>query len=167
MTHTCVSRLTIICSDNGLWTDGRQAIIGTNAGILLIGPCEQTQWNLNRNLYIFTQENKFENVVWKLRPFWLGLSVLIDTWGPHVIIATFYVWMSKLSEGYIFRFFSLGQTPKVFWSTLSVSIGSGDDLSPARLKAILWNKRHKHIDINIDKQRRHGQVYGNGAQTLI
>ena len=37
-THICVSKLTIIGSDNGLSPDRRQAIIGTNAGILLIGP---------------------------------------------------------------------------------------------------------------------------------
>ena len=26
----------------------------------------QLQWNLNRNIYIFIQENAFENVVWKM-----------------------------------------------------------------------------------------------------
>ena len=34
----CVGKLTIIGSDNGLPPKRRQAIIGTNAGILLIGP---------------------------------------------------------------------------------------------------------------------------------
>ena len=38
VTHICVSKLTIIGSDNGLSPAGRQAIIWTNAGILLIGP---------------------------------------------------------------------------------------------------------------------------------
>ena len=42
-----------------------QDIIWTNAGILLFGP-----WfvhsNMNRNLYIFIQENAFEYVVWKM-----------------------------------------------------------------------------------------------------
>ena len=38
MTHTCVSKLTIIGSDNGLSPGRRQAIIWPNAGILLIGP---------------------------------------------------------------------------------------------------------------------------------
>ena len=38
VTHICVSKLTIIGSDNGLSPDRRQAIIWTNAGILLIGP---------------------------------------------------------------------------------------------------------------------------------
>ena len=37
-THTCVDNLTIIGSDNGLSLDRRQAIIETNAGILLIRP---------------------------------------------------------------------------------------------------------------------------------
>ena len=36
MTHICVSKLTIIGSDNGLSPGRRQAIIWTNAGILLI-----------------------------------------------------------------------------------------------------------------------------------
>ena len=38
MTHICVGKLTIIGSDNGLSPERRQAIIWTNAGILLIGP---------------------------------------------------------------------------------------------------------------------------------
>ena len=38
VTHLCVGNLTIIDSDNGLLPGRRQAIIRTNAGILLIGP---------------------------------------------------------------------------------------------------------------------------------
>ena len=38
VTHICVSKLTIIGSYNGLSPDRRQAIIWTNAGLLLIGP---------------------------------------------------------------------------------------------------------------------------------
>ena len=38
VTHICVSKLTIIGSDSGLSPGRRQAIIWTNAGILLIGP---------------------------------------------------------------------------------------------------------------------------------
>ena len=37
-THICVSQLSIIGSGHGLSPDRRQAIIWTNAGILLIGP---------------------------------------------------------------------------------------------------------------------------------
>ena len=57
VTHICVSKLTIIGSNNGLPPDRHQAIIWTNAGILLI-------WILGKNLsdiwYIFTQESAFE-----------------------------------------------------------------------------------------------------------
>ena len=38
VTHICVSKLTIIGSDNGLSPDRRQAIICTKAGLLSIGP---------------------------------------------------------------------------------------------------------------------------------
>ena len=38
VTHICVGKLTIIGSDNGLSPGRRQAIIWTNAGILLISP---------------------------------------------------------------------------------------------------------------------------------
>ena len=67
MTYVCVSKLTIIGSDNGLMPGRHQANIWTNAGILLIGPLG-TNFSgiLIENLYIFIQENAFENVVWKM-----------------------------------------------------------------------------------------------------
>ena len=40
VTHICVGKLTIIDLDNGLSPGRGQAIIWTNAGILLIGPLE-------------------------------------------------------------------------------------------------------------------------------
>ena len=64
MIHICVGNLTIIGSDNGLLPGRRQAIIWTNAGILIIGPLRnKLQWNSNRNSNIFVQENAPENVV--------------------------------------------------------------------------------------------------------
>ena len=62
-----LSKLTIIGSDNGLSPGRHQAIIWPNAGILLICPLgKKLQWNLNKNSYIFIQENAFENAVWKM-----------------------------------------------------------------------------------------------------
>ena len=67
-----MGKLTIIDSDNGLlpgWRQAswRQAIIRTNAGILLIGTLgTNVSEILKRNSYIFIQENAFENVVWKM-----------------------------------------------------------------------------------------------------
>ena len=63
----CVSNLTTIGSDNGLLPGRHQAIIWTNAGILLTGPLEtKIQGSLNQNFYIFIQGNAFENVVCKM-----------------------------------------------------------------------------------------------------
>ena len=60
VTHICVVNLTIIGSNNGLSPGRRQAIIWTNAGILLIGPLGN---NFNRNSNIFIQEIP----IWKCR----------------------------------------------------------------------------------------------------
>ena len=77
MTHICVGKLTIIGSDNGLSPGRRQAIIWTNAGILLIWPLGT---NFNEifigNSNIFIQENALEMLSAKWRPFCLGLNVL-------------------------------------------------------------------------------------------
>ena len=63
MTHICVGKLTTIGSDNGLSLRQRQAIFWTNAGVLLIEPLgTKFSENLNRNPYIFTQENASENI---------------------------------------------------------------------------------------------------------
>ena len=49
VTHICVSKLTIIGSDNGLSPDRRKAIIWTNAGILSIRTLGiKFQWNIKR-----------------------------------------------------------------------------------------------------------------------
>ena len=70
VTHICVSKRTIIGSDNGLSPSRHQAIIWTIAGILLIGP-------LGTNFSeIFIEENAFENVVCEMAFICLGLNVL-------------------------------------------------------------------------------------------
>ena len=77
-THICVSKLTIIGSDNGLSRGRRQAIIWTNAGILLIRPLGT---NFNEMLvtiltFSFMKMGlKVSSAKW--RPFCLGLNVLM------------------------------------------------------------------------------------------
>ena len=56
--HMCVSKLTITASDNGLVPARRQYSNIVNWTIR-----NKLQWNLNTKLYIFIQENVFENVV--------------------------------------------------------------------------------------------------------
>ena len=71
VTHICVSKLTIIGSDNGLSPDRRQAIIRTNAEISLI-------WNLGTSFSeIFSEIHTFlfkkmhlKNVVCEMASIW-------------------------------------------------------------------------------------------------
>ena len=54
VTHICVGKLTIIGSDNGLSPGRRQAIIWTNAGILLIGPLGTNFSEILVEIYTFS-----------------------------------------------------------------------------------------------------------------
>ena len=77
VTHICVSKLTIIASDNGLSPDRRQAIIWTNAGILLIGPLGTNFNEILIKFHIFSFNKmhlKMSSGKW--RPSCLGLNVL-------------------------------------------------------------------------------------------
>ena len=79
VTHICVGNLTIIGSDDGLSPGRRQAIIWTNARILLIGP-----WGANFNeIVIGIQTFSLKKMFLKMssgkwRPLSLGLNVLIQ-----------------------------------------------------------------------------------------
>ena len=76
-THICVSKLTIIGSDNGLSPDQRQAIIWTNAGLLLIGPLGTNFSEILIEILTFSfKKMRLEVSSAKRRPFCLGLNVL-------------------------------------------------------------------------------------------
>ena len=76
MTHICVSTLTIIGSDNGLSPGRRQAIIWTNAGILLIEPLGTNFSEMLLEIYTFSFTKMHLKMSGKWRPFCLGLNVL-------------------------------------------------------------------------------------------
>ena len=77
MTHICVGKLTIIGSDNGLSPGRRQAIIWTNAGILLIGPLETNFSEILIEILAFSfKKMRLKVSSAKRRPFCLGLNVL-------------------------------------------------------------------------------------------
>ena len=82
-THICVSKLTIIASDNGLAPSRRQTILWTNVGILLIGPF----WTNFSEILIEIRIFSFKKCIWKCRlgwrPFCLDLNVLRE-WSNHV-----------------------------------------------------------------------------------
>ena len=88
VTHSCVSKLTIIGSDNGLSPGRRQAIIWTNSGMLLIWPlgtnfsemlievhiCEML---IKVHTFSFKKMHlKISSAKW--RQFYLGLNVWSD-----------------------------------------------------------------------------------------
>ena len=77
VTHICVSELAIIVSDNGLSPSRRQAIIWTNAGILLIGPLGTNFSDIAIEIDIFSFKKmhlKMSSGNWQ--PSCLGLNVL-------------------------------------------------------------------------------------------
>ena len=81
VTHICFGNLIIIGSDNGLSPGRRQAIIWTNAGILLIGPS-----GINfSEILIWIQTFSFKKMHLKMssakwRPFSLGINELRNSW---------------------------------------------------------------------------------------
>ena len=81
MTHICVGSLTTIGSDNGLSPGRHQAIIWTNAGILLIGPLETIFSEILFEIHTFSfKKLHLQMSSGKWRPFCLGLNVLNVSW---------------------------------------------------------------------------------------
>ena len=77
VTHICVGNLTIIGSDNGLWPGRSQAIIWTNAGILLIRPPGANFSEILTEIHTFSfTKMHLKMPSGKFRPFCLGLNVL-------------------------------------------------------------------------------------------
>ena len=77
VTHLCVSKLTIIGSDNGLSPGRRQAIIWTNAGILLIRTLGTNFSEMLSEIRAFSfTKMHFKMSSAKWRPLCLGLNVL-------------------------------------------------------------------------------------------
>ena len=75
--HICVSKLTINGLDNGFSPGRRQAIIWTNAGILLMGPLGTSVDEILIKIHTFSIKKLFLIISsGKWRPFYLGLNVL-------------------------------------------------------------------------------------------
>ena len=74
MTPICVSKPTIIGSDNGLSPDRRQAIIWTNDGLLLIGPLGTNFSEILIEILIFSfKKMRLKVSSAKQRPFCLNV----------------------------------------------------------------------------------------------
>ena len=91
VTHICVSNLTIIGSDNGLSPGRRQAIIWTNAGILITGPLGTNFSEILIEIYIFSFKKMHLKMSYgKWWPFCLSLNVL-----KYVRDVTWTLWSFK------------------------------------------------------------------------
>ena len=90
--HKCVSKLTTIGSDNGSSPVRRQAIIWTNAGILLIGPLGTNFSEILIEIHIFSFKKmhlKTSSAKWRL--FCLGLNESRGYRVDMLIVPTLYL----------------------------------------------------------------------------
>ena len=87
VTHICVSKLITIGSDNGLSPGRRQAIIWTNAGILLIGTLGTNFSEILSEIHIFSfKEMHLKMSSGRWRPFCLGLNELITVFRYGLVV---------------------------------------------------------------------------------
>ena len=93
VTHMCVGYLTIIGSNNSLSPGRRQAIISTNAGILLIWPFGTNCSEILIKIHTFSfTKIHLKMSSGKLRPFCFGLNVLDCNNCLFVVIYTYTAW---------------------------------------------------------------------------
>ena len=89
MTHKCVGKLTIIGSDNGLSHGRRQAIIWTNAGILLFGNLGSNFSEILLEFDTFSSKKMHLKMsVWKMAAICLSLNVLISAHYQGAILSS-------------------------------------------------------------------------------
>ena len=103
VTHICVSKLTIIGSDNGLSPGRRHAIIWTNAGIMLIRPLGTNFSEILIEIITFSFKKmrlKVSSAKW--RPFCLGLNALMCNPSLQVYYSpVIYVLYKKVTSNHI------------------------------------------------------------------
>ena len=152
--HICVGKQTIIGLDNGLAPSRRQAIIWTNAGLLLIGPLG-TNFS---EILIWIQTFSFKKMHLKMssakwRPFCLSLNVLMMNWlyrkvNLYFHCATFHeIDVVHSSNFFIIITITItisslllthwGRVTQISVVKLTI-IGSDNGLSPGRRQAIIW-----------------------------
>ena len=95
VTHICVSKRTIVGSDNGLSPGRRQAIIWTNAGILLIRTLRTNSSEILIKIITFSfMKMRLKVSSAKRRPFCLGLNVL-----SNICVRSNCLWHDRIFQG--------------------------------------------------------------------
>ena len=89
--HICVSKLSIIGSDDGLSPGQRQAIIWMNADILFIGPLETSCSEILIDFFLFSFKNMHLNTSPDSKVD--GTNMVLSTpGGPHVGPTNLTIW---------------------------------------------------------------------------
>ena len=169
MTHICVSKITVIGSDNGSSPGRRQAIIWTSVGILLIGPLGTNFSEILIEIYTFSFKKmhlKMSSGKW--RPFCLGLNVLKErhpTTGAMYILS---VWHSVY--GHVIKYlryshhcftftFLVGSSKKGCDTTSVQSVDHPTDITnkhqPSRSLLSLLPKEPQQVILNWQNGARH------------
>ena len=113
VTHICISKLTIIGSDNGLSPGRRQAVIWTNAGILLIGPYGRNLSEILIEIHTFSfKKMHLKMSSGKRRPFCFGLNALSKC--PQMNVTGLHWWLTHWGRDKMDAF---SQT--TFWNVFS------------------------------------------------
>ena len=101
VTHICVSKLTITGSDNGLSPKRHQAIIWTNAGILLIGLLGTNFSEILTGIQTFSFKKMHLKVSSaKCRPFCLGLNVVRKYPSEFIYCKHLWTWTALVWQEY-------------------------------------------------------------------
>ena len=112
VTHICVGTNTNIGSDNGLSPGRRQAIIWTNAGILLIGPLGTNVSGILSEIHTFS----FKKIHLKMSsgkyPFCLGLNVLTHCLLGYRVIISEHI---SSSSALLVKFSQVNDTVHLWW----------------------------------------------------
>ena len=96
VTQICVSKFTIIGPDNGLSPIRRQAIIWTNAGILVIRTLGTNFTEILIEIHTFSNKKMHLKISsGKCRPFCLGLNVLTFVNDTELLVSLREIWYRK------------------------------------------------------------------------
>ena len=127
VTHICIGKLTIIGSHNGLLPGRRQAIIWTNAGILLIEPLGTNFSEILIRIKIFSfKKMRLKMLSAKWCPFCLGLNVLM------------LILHEKIS----------GQNCFIHWNEEHASIQYREKTRYCRTPSLFWGEFRKNGNIS-------------------
>ena len=137
----CVDKLTIIGSDNDLSPGRRQAIIWTNAGILLIGPLGTNFSEIVIDIQVFSlKKMRLKMSSAKCCPFRLGINMLNKHWRFHRDNARARLWQHKALTKQ-----RISDRPN---SSASITHGNGMS-SGLRLSATnQWHKSCSYVQIS-------------------